>query len=61
MKTNPFYAGYYAGLVNRNDSSARGGVPLAMVDIVSMKEENVCAQVMKGMEAAVEKLGVPIV
>lgn len=61
MKTNPFYAGYYAVLVNLNDISAMGGVPLAMVDIVSMKEENVCAQVMKGMEAAVEKFGVPIV
>ncbi|NLT37702.1 MAG: methanogenesis marker 2 protein [Methanomassiliicoccus sp.] len=61
MKTNPFYAGYFAVLVNLNDISAMGGVPLAMVDIVSMKEENVCAQVMKGMEAAVQKFGVPIV
>ncbi len=61
MKTNPFYAGYYAVLVNLNDISAMGGVPLAMVDIVSMKEENVCAQVMKGMEVAVQKFGVPIV
>ncbi len=61
MKTNPFYAGYFAVLVNLNDISAMGGVPLAMVDIVSMKEENVCAQVMKGMESAVQKFGVPIV
>ncbi len=61
MKTNPFYAGYFAVLVNLNDISAMGGVPLAMVDIVSMKEEKVCAQVMKGMEVAVQKFGVPIV
>ena len=61
MKTNPFYAGYFAVLVNLNDISAMGGIPLAMVDIVSMKDEYVCAQVMKGMEEAVQKFGVPIV
>lgn len=61
MKSNPYYAGYFAVLVNINDISAMGGIPLAMVDIVSMKDEKVCAQVMKGMEAAVTKFGVPIV
>ncbi|MBI0584032.1 MAG: methanogenesis marker 2 protein [Methanomassiliicoccus sp.] len=61
MKTNPYQAGYFAVLVNLNDISAMGGVPLAMVDIVSMKDEKVCGQVMKGMEAAVEKFGVPVV
>lgn len=38
-----------------------GGIPLAMVDIISMKDEKVCAQVMRGIEAAVSKFGVPIV
>ena len=61
LKANPFNAGYYAVLVNLNDISAMGGVPLAMVDIVSMKDERVCAQVMRGIEAAVSKFGVPIV
>jgi putative methanogenesis marker protein 2 len=61
MKSAPYYAGYYAVLVNINDISAMGGIPLAMVDIISMKEEKVCAQVMKGMEAAMTKFGVPIV
>ena len=61
MRSNPYYAGYFAVLVNINDISAMGGIPLAMVDIVSMKEEKVCAQVMKGMESAVTKFGVPIV
>ncbi len=61
MKANPYYAGYYAVLVNINDISAMGGIPIAMVDVVSMKDEKVCGQVMKGMEVAVRKFGVPIV
>lgn len=61
MKAAPFYAGYYAVLVNLNDISAMGGIPLALVDIISMKDEKVCAQVMRGVEDAVEKFGVPVV
>jgi len=61
MKTNPYYAGYFSVLVNINDISAMGGIPLAMVDVISMKEEKICVQVMKGVEAAVRKFGVPVV
>ena len=61
MKANPFFAGYYSILVNINDISAMGGVPLAMVDIISMKDEKICGQVMRGMETAVRKFGVPVV
>ena len=32
-----------------------------MVDVLSIKDNKVCAQVMKGMETAVRKFGVPIV
>ncbi|MGD0056516.1 MAG: methanogenesis marker 2 protein [Methanomassiliicoccales archaeon] len=61
MKTNPYYAGYFSVLVNINDISAMGGIPLAMVDVISMKDEKICAQVMRGVEAAVRKFGVPVV
>lgn len=61
VKTNPFYAGYFAVLVNVNDIAAMGGKPLAMVDILSMKDAKVCAQILKGMERAVRKFNVPIV
>jgi putative methanogenesis marker protein 2 len=61
MRSNPWFAGYYAILVNINDISAMGGVPLALVDVISMKDEKVCAQVMKGMENASRKFGVPVV
>ncbi len=61
MHSNPFYAGYYAVLVNLNDIAAMGGTPIAMVDILSVKDDLVCAQVIKGIKHAVEKFGVPVV
>jgi putative methanogenesis marker protein 2 len=61
VKADPFYAGYFAVLVNVNDIAAMGGRALAMVDIISMKDETVCAQILKGMERAVRKFNVPIV
>ncbi len=61
LKANPWFAGYYSILVNINDISAMGGIPLAMVDVISMKDEKVCGQVMRGMECAVSKFGVPVV
>ncbi|MGD1060612.1 MAG: methanogenesis marker 2 protein [Methanomassiliicoccales archaeon] len=61
LKANPFFAGYYSILVNINDISAMGGIPLALVDVLSMKEEKVCGQVMRGMQSAVKKFGVPVV
>ena len=61
MRANPFFAGYYAVLVNIHDIAAMGGVPVAMLDILSVKDSRVCTQVMRGMESAVKKFGVPIV
>jgi uncharacterized protein len=61
LKANPWFAGYYSILVNINDISAMGGIPLAVVDVISMKDERICGQVMRGMEYAVEKFGVPVV
>ena len=61
VKNDPFLAGYYAVLVNVNDIAAMGGKPLAMVDVMSIKEDRVCSLILKGMEAAVKKFNVPIV
>ena len=61
VKQNPYYAGYFAVLVNVNDIAAMGGKPLAMVDILSLKDEKVCGQILKGLERAVRKFNVPIV
>lgn len=61
LKTNPFYAGYFAVLVNVNDIAAMGGKALAMVDVMSVKNDKICSQILKGMERAVRKFNVPIV
>ncbi len=61
LKTNPFYAGYFAVLANVNDIAAMGGKPVAMVDIISVKDEKICSQLLKGMERGVKKFNVPIV
>jgi putative methanogenesis marker protein 2 len=57
----PFYAGYFAVLVNVNDIAAMGGKPIAMVDVLSLSESKVCNQILKGMANAVKKFNVPIV
>jgi len=61
VETDPFYAGYFAVLVNVNDIAAMGGRPLAMVDVISVSKSKVCGDILKGMAAAVKKFNVPIV
>ena len=61
VRLDPFYAGYFAVLVNINDIAAMGGKPIAMVDVVSMKSSKVCAQIFRGIEQGVRKFGVPVV
>lgn len=61
VRDDPFLAGYYAVLVNVNDIAAMGGRPLAMVDVMSSKDDRICSQILRGMEAAVKKFNVPIV
>jgi len=61
VETDPFYAGYFAVLVNVNDIAAMGGKPLAMVDVLSLSKSKVCGEILKGMATAVKKFNVPIV
>ncbi|MCL1811453.1 MAG: methanogenesis marker 2 protein [Methanomassiliicoccaceae archaeon] len=61
VDSDPFYAGYFAVLVNVNDIAAMGGRPLAMVDVLSLSKSKVCGQILKGMSLAVKKFNVPIV
>lgn len=61
VNTDPFYAGYFAVLVNVNDIAAMGGKPLAMVDVLSMSKHRVCNLILRGMDKAVRKFNVPIV
>lgn len=61
MEADPFYAGYFAVLVNVSDIAAMGGTPVAMVDVISIKNRKVCSQILEGLEAGVKKFNVPIV
>ncbi len=58
---NPFWAGYCSVLVNVNDIAAMGGVPLAMVNVISTSDAGTRLRIVEGMKAACEKFGVPMV
>ncbi len=61
VNTDPYFAGYYAVLVNVNDIAAMGGKAMAMVDVMSLSKNRVCGQILNGMSTAVKKFNVPIV
>ncbi|MCK5559516.1 MAG: methanogenesis marker 2 protein [Thermoplasmata archaeon] len=61
MVADPYWAGYCSVLVNINDIAAMGGRPLAMVDVLSVKDTNVLSELTRGMNDACVKFGIPIV
>ncbi len=61
MNYNPYWAGYCAVLVNVNDIAAMGGKPLAMVDILSINNEKIYDELMKGIKDGCEKFNIPLV
>ena len=61
VNTNPFYAGYFAVLVNVNDIAAMGGRALGMVDVMSIVQRDVCGEIIRGMKEGIRKFNVPIV
>ena len=61
MEADPYWAGYCAVLVNIHDIAAMGGKPLAMVDILSISDEQIKQKVIMGMRDASIQFGIPIV
>lgn len=61
VRRNPKWAGYCAVLVNVNDIAAMGGLPIAMVNVLSCPDEKVRREIAKGMKEACEKFSVPMV
>lgn len=61
MDEDPYWAGYCSVLVNINDIAAMGGIPLALVDILSVKDKNILTTLTNGMNDACSKFGVPVV
>ncbi|HID20152.1 MAG TPA: methanogenesis marker 2 protein [Methanophagales archaeon] len=61
LNADPWWAGYCAVLVNVNDIAAMGGTPLAMVNLTSTQQKDICTELGQGMEDGVRKFGVPMV
>lgn len=61
MEADPYWAGYCAVLVNIHDIAAMGGKPLAMVDVLSISDADICTEVSRGMLDASRQFAVPIV
>lgn len=58
---NPRWAGYCSILVNVNDTLAMNAVPIAAVNIVSIRTERVAKAIIQGICSACSKFGVPMV
>ena len=61
MNVNPYWAGYCTVLVNVNDIAAMGGKPLAMVNIMSIKNDDIYEDLLRGINDGCLKFGVPMV
>ena len=61
MNVNPYWAGYCSILVNVNDIAAMGGKPLAMVNIMSIKNDEIYGELLRGIKDGCLKFGVPMV
>ena len=61
MNVNPYWAGYCSVLVNVNDIAAMGGKPLAMVNIMSISNDEIYEELLKGIKDGCLKFGVPMV
>lgn len=58
---DPWFAGYSAVMVNLSDIAAMGGRPIAVTDVLWSPDNGAAEEVWKGMRAAAEAYGVPIV
>ncbi len=61
MERNAFWAGYCSVLVNVNDIAAMGGIPLGMVNVISLRKGEDLKKVLEGINEGIEKFGVPMV
>jgi len=61
LNADPWWAGYCAVLVNVADIAAMGGTPIAMVNLTSTQQKDICAELGHGMYDGVRKFGVPMV
>ncbi len=61
MEADPEWAGYCSVLVNVHDIAAMGGWAIAMVDVLSVSDQEISDAVLSGMRKGIEKFNVPII
>jgi putative methanogenesis marker protein 2 len=61
LDADAYWAGYCSVLVNLHDIAAMGGEPLAIVDVLSIKDKSILAELTRGMNDACAKFGVHLV
>lgn len=61
MDADPYWAGYCSVLVNVNDIAAMGAKPIAMVNILSINNENIANDLIEGIKDGCKKFNVPMV
>jgi putative methanogenesis marker protein 2 len=61
IEADAYWAGYCSILVNVNDIAAMGGKPIAMVNTLSVNDEEIGENLLKGIIDGCKKFGVPMV
>ena len=61
MSVNPYWAGYCSVLVNVNDIAAMGGKPIAMVNTMSIFDDEIYDNLLQGIVDGCKKFNVPMV
>jgi uncharacterized protein len=61
LEADPEWAGYCSVLVNVHDIAAMGGWPIAMVDVLSVSNQQIADAVLRGLRKGIEKFNVPII
>lgn len=61
IDADPKLAGYFAVLVNVNDIICKGGIPIALLDMLSYQDKSVGKLLVEGLVLGCEKFNVPII
>jgi len=61
IEADPKLAGYFAVLVNVNDIICKGGIPIALLDMLSYQDKAVGELLVEGLALGCEKFNVPII
>ncbi|GAB3220043.1 sll0787 family AIR synthase-like protein [Spirosoma arcticum] len=61
LEADPWFAGYSSIMVNISDICSMGGLPMAVTDVLWLKDQEQGRQIWEGMMAASEAYNVPIV